>query len=87
MCPGGVFVVEGLVAEAAVKDADEPVAERTKRAVVGVAGGTSLVVEGPGAGACGDRGERPLVAGISEPLVAGVAGEHDAVFAGCFGDG
>ena len=34
-----------------------------------------------------DSGEGPEVAGVAESLVAGVAGEHDVVFAGCFGDG
>ena len=35
VCPGCVFVVEGLVAEAAVEDADEAVGERSECTVVG----------------------------------------------------
>ena len=44
---------------------------------MGVAGGWSLVVVGAGAGGDGEGGEDPPVAGVSEALVAGVAGEHD----------
>jgi hypothetical protein len=36
VCPGGAFVVEGVVAEAAVEDAEEAVGEGAKRSVVGV---------------------------------------------------
>ena len=46
--PGGVFVVEGAVAEAAVEDADEAVGEGSEGLVVGVAGGSALVVEARG---------------------------------------
>ena len=45
VCPGGVFVVEGAVSQAAVEDADEAVGERSYSAVVGVAVGSMLVVE------------------------------------------
>ena len=51
VCPGGVFVVGGVVSEAAVEDADETVAERAEGLVVVVAGGSVLVVVGPAAGA------------------------------------
>jgi hypothetical protein len=37
-----VFVVGGVVAEAAVEDADQAVGEGPEGAVVGVAGGSSL---------------------------------------------
>ena len=80
--PGGVFVVGGAGAEAAVEVADEPVAERSEGLVVEVAGGSSLVVEGPTAGACGDGAERPLVDGVVEAPVADVAGEHGLLLAG-----
>ena len=49
VCPGGVFVVGGVVGEAAVEDADEAVAEGAERLVVEVAFGSALVVEGPAA--------------------------------------
>src|ERR1700751_3008061 len=39
MCPGGVFVVGLVVAEAAVQDAEEAVAEGAQGLGVGVAGG------------------------------------------------
>jgi len=47
--PGDVFVVVGVVAEAAVEDADEAAAEGTEGLVVQVAGVASLVVELAGA--------------------------------------
>ena len=50
MIPGDVFVVVGVVAEAAVEDADEAVAEGADRLVVQVAGVGSLVVEFAGTG-------------------------------------
>jgi hypothetical protein len=37
--PGGGLVVEGVVAKAAVEDADEPVGEGAEGLVVGGAGG------------------------------------------------
>lgn len=50
MTPRRLFVVEDAVSEAAVEDPDEPVGQCPKSAVVCVAGPTSLVIEGPGAG-------------------------------------
>jgi hypothetical protein len=38
VCPGGVFVVGAVVAEAAVQDADEPVSQGAQGLVVQVAG-------------------------------------------------
>ena len=70
-----------------MEEPDEPVAEGSQGAVVGVAGGSSLVIELSGPGAGGEGGEGPLVAGVSESFVAGIAGEHDVVFAGGAGDG
>ena len=49
MAPGGVFVVERSVAEAAVEDPDEAVAKGAEGLVVGGPGGAALVVVGPGA--------------------------------------
>jgi regulator of RNase E activity RraA len=46
--PGGVLVVDAVVDEAAVKDADESVAESSQSRVVGVASGPMDVVEGAG---------------------------------------
>ena len=85
VCPGGVFVVEAVVVEAAVEDADEPVGERSEGLVVEVAGGSVLVVEGATARALGERAERGLVEGVVEPPVADVSGEDGFLFAG--GDG
>lgn len=61
MTPSGVFVVEVVVAEAAVEDADESVREGS---VVGVATGSSLVVERSRNWAGGEGGEGPEVAGV-----------------------
>ena len=49
--------------------------------VVGVTGGTSLVVEAAGAGARREGGEGPHPAGVGEAAVTGVAGEHDSLLA------
>ena len=51
VAPGDVLVVASVVAEAAVEDADEAVAEGAEGLVVQVAGVASLVVELAGAGA------------------------------------
>jgi hypothetical protein len=48
-----VFVVKGVVAEAAVQDAHEAVARGAEGLVVGVLGCASLVVELAGAGTGG----------------------------------
>ena len=79
VCPGGVFVVEGCVAQAAVQDADEAVGQGAQGLVVGVAGGAVLVIERSGAGAGGQGAEGPLVDGVIEAAVADVAGQ-DGVF-------
>lgn len=47
--PGGGLVVEGVVAQAAVEDADEPVRDGAQGLVVRGAAGLALVVVGPGA--------------------------------------
>lgn len=54
------------MAEAAVKDADETVGQGAQCSVVGVAGGSPLVVEGPGARTGGEGGEGPHVAGVGQ---------------------
>src|SRR6201996_1274169 len=74
--PGGVLVVGGVVGQAAVHDADQAVAESAERLVVGVPGGSMLVVVGAGAGAGGQGGKGPQVDRVGEALVAGVAGQH-----------
>jgi hypothetical protein len=48
--PGGVFLVEAAGFEAAVQDADKPVAELAQRGVVAFAAGAEGVVVGAGAG-------------------------------------
>ena len=75
VAPGGVFVVSGVVFQAAVQDADPPVAEGSQGLVVGVAGGSACVVVVAGAGAGLEGAEGPLVDRVIEPLVAGVAGQ------------
>jgi hypothetical protein len=85
VCPGGVFAVGGVVAEAAVQDADESVSQGAEGLVVQVAGGAVLVVEGACSGTCGERAEGPAVDGVVEAPVADVAGQHGAFLTG--GDG
>ena len=50
VCPGDRFVVGGVVSEAAVEDADEPVGERAEGLVVGRSASALAVVEGAGSG-------------------------------------
>jgi hypothetical protein len=71
--PGRLLVVEDAVTEAAMQEADEAVGEGAQGAVVCVAGLPSAVVEGSGAGARGEGGEGPQVAGVGEAAVPGVA--------------
>ena len=70
VAPSGVFVVAGASLEAAVEDADEPVDELAKRGVVAHAAVAERLV-------LGDRSQGPLLRGIGEPSVAGVAGQDD----------
>ena len=81
MVPGDVFVVAVVVAEAAVEDPDEAVAECAERLVVQVAGGAPLVVELAGTGTGLQCAERPLIDGVVETPVADVAGEHGTFLA------
>ena len=50
VCPGEVFVVAGVMSEAAIEDADEPVRECAEGLVVGGAVGAALnpVLKGTG---------------------------------------
>ena len=84
MCPGSVLAVRSVVAEAAVQDADEAVAEGAWYLVMGVAGGAVLVIEGAGAEAGGRGAEGPLVDGVVAAAVADVAGTFlpDAILRG-----
>jgi hypothetical protein len=50
VCPGDVLVVDAVVFEAAVKDADETIPEGSQGGVVGVADGSVGVVVGACAG-------------------------------------
>ena len=76
MCPGGVFVVEGVVSKASVEDSDEAVAEGSEGLVVEIAFGPVLVVEHSAAGTGGEGAEGPLVDGVVQAPVADVAGQH-----------
>ena len=78
MCPGSVFAVGGVVAQAAVEDADESVAEGAQCLMVHVARGAVLVVESAGTRAAGERTESPLVDGVVEAAVADVTGQNGA---------
>jgi hypothetical protein len=48
--PGGCFAVGRVAGEAAMRDADETMAEGTERGVVGIVGDATLVAIGAGAG-------------------------------------
>src|SRR5208282_3595009 len=76
VAPGHVLVVEAVVLEAAVQDTDAAVAQGSQGGVVGVAGGSVLVVERPGARRGSEGSERPEIYRIGEAAVADVAGEH-----------
>ena len=79
--PGGVLAVGVVVAEAAVQDADESVAQCTQGLVVQVAGGAVVVVEGACSRTGGERAEGPVVEGVVEAPVADVAGQYGAFLA------
>jgi hypothetical protein len=74
------------VGQAAVQDAGEAVAQGPQGLVVGVSGGAVVVVEGAGARAGADSGKRPEVDGVSEALIAGVAGQDNPAGARRSGD-
>src|SRR5260370_36599360 len=74
--PGDCLVVEGARLEAAVQDADEPVGELAQGGIVLSAAGALGVVEGPGAGRGGQRGEGLGHERVGEPVVADEPG-HD----------
>ena len=54
---------------------------RARSALLWVSPPASLVVVAAGSGAGGEGGEGPEVGGVGEPLVSGVSGENDAMFA------
>ena len=87
MLPGGCFVVVAVVCQAGMQDADPSVGELVQGLVVVLAASPQLVVVAAGAGRLAEGAERPLLQGVGEPAVAGVAGQHDAAEAGCPGDG
>ena len=82
VCPCGVVVVEAVVLEAAVEDADEPVGEGAEGLVMEVAVGAVLVVERAASWALGKRAERCLIECVVEPPVADVSGENRPFLAG-----
>src|SRR4029453_16024201 len=85
--PGAQFVIAGAVAEAAMQDADQPIAQGAQSLMVGGASGALLVVVGTGARRAGKRAEGPQVAGVGEALVAGHAGQYNLAGARGAGDG
>jgi len=84
--PGGGFVVELSSLEAGVEDADPAVGELAQGLAVGFAAGAELVVVGAGSGRWDQGAERPLLHGVGQPPVAGVAGQNDAAAPGGLGD-
>src|SRR5436190_637114 len=85
--PSGPLGIGGVVAEVAMQDADQPIAQGAQGLMVGGASGALLVVVGPGARRAGKRAEGPQVAGVGEALGAGGAGQHDLAGARGAGDG
>src|SRR5215471_5167714 len=75
--PGGGFVVDGAGLQAAVQDADEPVGELAQGRLVADVSGSERVVVGAGAGGSFQRAEGPLLNGVTQAGVAGVAGQHE----------
>ena len=68
-----MFAVDGVVAQAAVQDADESIAQGAQRLVVEVSSGAVLVVERSGTWAVVDGAEGPLVGGVIESSIPNVA--------------
>src|SRR5216683_3799874 len=85
--PGGGLVVEGAGFEASVQDADEPVGELAEGGVVLGAAGALGVVEGAGAGRCGQGAHGLGHQRVGEPLVADEPGGDDLLLPGGAGDG
>ena len=75
--PGEGFVVGLAGLEAAMEDADPAVGELAQRGLVADLPAPEFLVVGLGAGGAAHRGERPLLQGVTESFVAGVAGHHD----------
>ena len=86
VCPGGGLAVRGVGLEAAVEDADESVAELAQCGLVADPAITQGSVVGAGTGRASQRAERPLVYGVAEAAVPGVAGDHDTAVTGSAGD-
>jgi hypothetical protein len=72
--PGDGFVVVGVVSQAAVQDADQPVRQRAQGLVMCGAATALGVVVGPRPGRGAERGERLPVEGVGQAAVAGGAG-------------
>jgi hypothetical protein len=84
--PGGVFVVEGVVAQAAVQDSHQPVPESAQGLMVGGSACSAGVVVGPGTGRSIQRCKSLTVQRVAETAVAGITGRHQAFLAGGAGD-
>src|SRR5262245_927403 len=72
--PGGGLVVEAAGLQAAVQDADEPIGELAWCCLVTDLAGSERVVVGACAGRSFQGAEGPLLHGVAQPRVAGVAG-------------
>src|SRR5439155_14862600 len=86
LCPGGGFVVDGVGFETSVEDADQAVAELAESGLVTFAAVAQRLIVSAGTGRALQRAEGPLVDGVAESAVAGVAGQHDTSVAGGAGD-
>lgn len=84
--PSDGFVVAGVVAQAAVQDADEPVGECPQGLVMSGAASPLGVVVGARSGRTAERGDRLEVESVGQPAVACRAGQHRPFQAGGAGD-
>ena len=95
MSPGGVFVVEGVVSEAAVEDADEAVADLAQGGVVADLAAAEIVVVGgfaasPNSASTGRRDITPMPGWLrwtSAPGAAALPAAAACGVAGCGGAG
>jgi len=73
--PGDVLTIDGAVPQASMEDPDQAIGKRAERLAVGLASGTLKVVVATSSRRLREARERPEVAGVEEPLVAGEAGK------------
>src|SRR5450759_5949119 len=84
--PGEDFVVGLAGLQAAMEDAYPAVGELAQRGLVADVPGPEGLVVGLGTDGAPHRTERPLLQGVTESLVAGVAGHHNLLGARGPGD-